>query len=213
MTSRPIGKLPLRNHPHPHPHPHTHTHTHAHTQRDTVHKASRRSSQPTTQPIAKMASRIFSSGARALVSKSLATSGTRRTFQSSAPRLYADAAAALPARKPMGAFRGGSVSHLGLGLQALRHHGIQADLVSQTNRLFGFLLGATLAGTGSYYYILQDYKTSNELLQDDIYVRYRIRRCFKHCLACCAAISPCSGALFAPRFLPLQDVWLTQISV
>lgn len=42
------------------------------------------------------------------------------------------------------------------------------------NRLFGFLLGATLAGSGSYYYILQDYKASNELLQDDIYVRYCI---------------------------------------
>ncbi|KAF3762449.1 hypothetical protein M406DRAFT_294153 [Cryphonectria parasitica EP155] len=90
-----------------------------------------------------MASRILSSaGARAFASTSLAHNATRRTFQSSAPRLYADAAVPLPARKPLGAFRGG---------------------------LFGFLLGATLAGSGSYYYILQDYKASNELLQDDIY--------------------------------------------
>ncbi|CAN8099364.1 unnamed protein product [Discula destructiva] len=85
-----------------------------------------------------MASRVFSSGARTLTTTNLAA---RRTFQTSAPRLYAEAAP-LPARKPMGAFRGG---------------------------LFGFLLGATLAGTGSYYYILTDYKASNELLQDDIY--------------------------------------------
>lgn len=42
------------------------------------------------------------------------------------------------------------------------------------NRLFGFLLGATLAGSGSYYYILAEYKKSNELLQDDIYVRFSL---------------------------------------
>lgn len=41
------------------------------------------------------------------------------------------------------------------------------------NRLFGFLVGATLAGSGTYYYVVQDYKASNELLQDDIYVRCR----------------------------------------
>lgn len=52
-----------------------------------------------------MASRAFSSGARALTSTSFAA---RRTFQTSAPRLYAEAAP-LPARKPMGAFRGGYV--------------------------------------------------------------------------------------------------------
>ncbi|KAH8788893.1 hypothetical protein F5883DRAFT_533476 [Diaporthe sp. PMI_573] len=85
-----------------------------------------------------MAARLFSSGARALRS---AGGAARRSFQTSAPRLYADAAP-LPASKPMGAFRGG---------------------------LFGFLVGATLAGSGSYYYVLQDYKASNELLQDDIY--------------------------------------------
>ncbi|KAJ4397195.1 hypothetical protein N0V93_001419 [Gnomoniopsis smithogilvyi] len=85
-----------------------------------------------------MTSKAFTSGARALTSANFMA---RRTFQTSAPRLYAEAAP-LPARKPLGAFRGG---------------------------LFGFLLGATLAGSGSYYYILADYKASNELLQDDIY--------------------------------------------
>lgn len=44
-------------------------------------------------------------------------------------------------------------------------------LTLRGNRLFGFLVGATLAGSGTYYYVLQDYKASNELLQDDIYVR------------------------------------------
>ncbi|TPX15397.1 uncharacterized protein E0L32_004377 [Thyridium curvatum] len=63
-----------------------------------------------------------------------------RSFQTSAQRL-ADAAP-LPPRKPVGAFRGG---------------------------LFGFLLGTTLAGSGVYYYVLQEYKASNELLMEDIY--------------------------------------------
>lgn len=38
-------------------------------------------------------------------------------------------------------------------------------------RLFGFLLGTTLAGASVYYYILEEYKVSNELLQEDIWVR------------------------------------------
>jgi hypothetical protein len=38
-------------------------------------------------------------------------------------------------------------------------------------RLFGFLLGSTLAGAGVYYYILEEYRVSNELLTEDIYVR------------------------------------------
>ncbi|KAL2290719.1 hypothetical protein FJTKL_14723 [Diaporthe vaccinii] len=90
-----------------------------------------------------MAARLLSSGACALRS---AGAVTRRSFQTTTPRLYADAAP-LPASKPLGAFRGG---------------------------LFGFLVGATLAGSGTYYYVLQDYKASNELLQDDIYVRFLI---------------------------------------
>lgn len=38
------------------------------------------------------------------------------------------------------------------------------------HRLTGFLLGSTLAGAGVYYYILEEYKVSNELLTEDIYV-------------------------------------------
>ena len=37
--------------------------------------------------------------------------------------------------------------------------------------MFGFLLGSTLAGSAVYYYILDEYKVSNELLTEDIYVR------------------------------------------
>ncbi|KAM3517113.1 hypothetical protein NHJ13051_009282 [Beauveria bassiana] len=50
--------------------------------------------------------------------------------------------APLVAKKPMGAFRGG---------------------------IFGFLLGSTLAGTSVYSYLVQEYKTSNDLLTEDIY--------------------------------------------
>ncbi|KAF4625794.1 hypothetical protein G7Y89_g12375 [Cudoniella acicularis] len=63
-----------------------------------------------------------------------------RSFHTS-PRMFADATP-LPIRKPVGAFRGG---------------------------LFGFLLGSTLAGASVYYYILEEYKVSNELLTEDIY--------------------------------------------
>ncbi|KXX74261.1 hypothetical protein MMYC01_208774 [Madurella mycetomatis] len=87
-----------------------------------------------------MASRILSYSARTL------RTGTAplRTFTTSAARLDAVAAGAapLPARKPVGALRGG---------------------------LFGFFLGSTLAGGTIYYYAIQDYKASNELLTEDIY--------------------------------------------
>ncbi|KIW24532.1 uncharacterized protein PV07_10241 [Cladophialophora immunda] len=66
-----------------------------------------------------------------------------RSFQSTSRRFQeAGAAASVPVKKPMGAFRGG---------------------------LFGFLLGSTLAGASVYYYILEEYKVSNELLTEDIY--------------------------------------------
>ncbi|KAJ4318264.1 hypothetical protein N0V84_006936 [Fusarium piperis] len=63
-----------------------------------------------------------------------------RSFHTSARRM-ADAAP-LPARKPMGAFRGG---------------------------LFGFLLGSFLSGSAAYSYLLKEYKTANDLLTEDIY--------------------------------------------
>ncbi|KAL2809668.1 hypothetical protein BJX63DRAFT_345936 [Aspergillus granulosus] len=69
-------------------------------------------------------------------SKSAAT----RHFSSS-PFLK-EAQATLPAKKPVGAFRGG---------------------------LFGFLSGALVAGGVVYYYILGEYRVSNNMLTEDIY--------------------------------------------
>jgi hypothetical protein len=37
-------------------------------------------------------------------------------------------------------------------------------------RLFGFLTGATTAGAGMYYYVIDEYRVSNQLLTEDIYV-------------------------------------------
>ena len=36
--------------------------------------------------------------------------------------------------------------------------------------LFGFLAGSVLAGSALYYYVIDEYKVSNELLTEDIYV-------------------------------------------
>lgn len=44
-------------------------------------------------------------------------------------------------------------------------------LMMVMDRLFGFFFGSTLAGAGVYYYAVQEYKASNELLTEDIYVR------------------------------------------
>jgi len=86
-----------------------------------------------------MASRALAPALRRLSSPGLSLR-TARSFQSSSKRL-ADSTP-LPAKKPIGAFRGG---------------------------LFGFLLGSTLTGAGVYYYILDEYKVSNEILTEDIY--------------------------------------------
>jgi hypothetical protein len=37
--------------------------------------------------------------------------------------------------------------------------------------VFGFLTGAVVAGAAVYYYILGDYRVTNEMLSDDIGVR------------------------------------------
>lgn len=38
-----------------------------------------------------------------------------------------------------------------------------------TPRLFGFLLGTATAGAGMYYYVIDEYRVSNQLLTEDIY--------------------------------------------
>ncbi|KAL8920245.1 MAG: hypothetical protein Q9172_004598 [Xanthocarpia lactea] len=90
-----------------------------------------------------MSSRLLPSALRAFSRPALQPKQFARNFQTSIPLLETPSAA-LPLRKPVGAFRGG---------------------------LFGFLLGTTLAGAGTYYYILDEYRVSNELLTEDIYVR------------------------------------------
>lgn len=45
------------------------------------------------------------------------------------------------------------------------------QLLNIYHSLFGFLLGSVIAGAGLYYYVIDEYKVSNELLTEDIYVR------------------------------------------
>ena len=44
--------------------------------------------------------------------------------------------------------------------------------------LFGFLTGATASGAGMYYYVIDEYRVSNQLLTEDIYVRFNFTRRF-----------------------------------
>ncbi|KAK5987591.1 hypothetical protein PT974_11723 [Cladobotryum mycophilum] len=76
------------------------------------------------------AARILLSG-RAMASRGFHTSARR--MNDSAP---------LPAKKPMGAFRGG---------------------------LFGFLFGTALSGSAVYSYLVKEYRAANDLLTEDIY--------------------------------------------
>ncbi|CAK7242555.1 MAG: hypothetical protein STHCBS139747_004050 [Sporothrix thermara] len=93
-----------------------------------------------------MASRtmLLRTAARTATPSPFVSAVAARSFQTSARRLAE--AAPLPARKPVGAFRGG---------------------------LFGFLLGTTLTGSSVYYYVLTEYKASNDQLTEDIYTLQR----------------------------------------
>lgn len=46
----------------------------------------------------------------------------------------------------------------------------QTSADSESHSIFGFLLGATASGSALYYYVIEEYKVSNELLTEDIYV-------------------------------------------
>ncbi|RAH85944.1 hypothetical protein BO86DRAFT_385559 [Aspergillus japonicus CBS 114.51] len=83
--------------------------------------------------------RVLSPGAwRAVATKPVFI--PTRSFAASP--LMKEAATTLPAKKPVGAFRGG---------------------------IFGFLSGSVAAGVVVYYYILAEYRISNEMLTEDIY--------------------------------------------
>lgn len=47
------------------------------------------------------------------------------------------------------------------------------------DRLLGFLLGATMSGAGMYYYVIDEYRVSNQLLTEDIYVRCIFIKCLR----------------------------------
>ncbi|RDW78551.1 uncharacterized protein DSM5745_05403 [Aspergillus mulundensis] len=66
---------------------------------------------------------------------------TRRCFSNTPLMKNTASTPPLPARKPVGAFRGG---------------------------LFGFLTGSVAAGAVVYYYILGEYRISNNMLTEDI---------------------------------------------
>ena len=42
------------------------------------------------------------------------------------------------------------------------------------SRILGFLCGSVFAGGSAYYYVVKEYKLSNEMLTEDIYVRHCI---------------------------------------
>ncbi|PIB01998.1 hypothetical protein CB0940_02157 [Cercospora beticola] len=87
-----------------------------------------------------MASRITSAAMRAFTRRPITTAiAQTRSFQTSRT-MRADAV--ISPKKPIGAFRGS---------------------------LFGFLLGTVGAGGALYYYVVDQYKVSNELLTEDIY--------------------------------------------
>ncbi|KAK2766271.1 hypothetical protein FQN54_007788 [Arachnomyces sp. PD_36] len=65
-----------------------------------------------------------------------------QAFSTSSRMATTATAEALPLRQPVGAFRGG---------------------------VFGFLTGSVAAGAAVYYYILDEYRLSNEMLTEDIY--------------------------------------------
>lgn len=79
-----------------------------------------------------------------------------RSFQTSSSRYLAvaDTTSPLPAKRPVGAFRGG---------------------------LVGFATGSLLAGGGVYYYVMEEYRVSNTLLQEDIYsLQAAVQRTFTY---------------------------------
>ncbi|KAL8626586.1 hypothetical protein Q9189_007720 [Teloschistes chrysophthalmus] len=97
--------------------------------------------EATTTSSTMTTSRILPSALRAFSRPATRAVPLSRTFKMSST-LLDSAAAAIPIRKPVGAFRGG---------------------------MFGFLLGTTLAGASAFYYIIDEYRVSNELLTEDIY--------------------------------------------
>ena len=59
--------------------------------------------------------------------------------------------------------------HPGPSLSTYRSARPSANILNRSS-VFGFLSGALAAGAAVYYYILAEYRVSNEMLTEDIYV-------------------------------------------
>jgi hypothetical protein len=130
---------------------------------------------------ASMASRVLLPNFRLHSSRALSSPFRlpSHSFQTSTRQFQEVVQPTVAVRKPVGAFRGGYVSPLHtltLLKPQIEHfhrpilHLTRACPDTPFIRLFGFLLGSTLAGASVYYYILEEYKISNEMLTEDIYV-------------------------------------------
>ena len=54
-------------------------------------------------------------------------------------------------------------------------------LIWNASSLFGFLTGTVVAGSAVYYYILGEYRVSNEMLTEDIFVCFLYLPILYHC--------------------------------
>ncbi|MBE3042192.1 hypothetical protein IMZ48_06355 [Candidatus Bathyarchaeota archaeon] len=46
--------------------------------------------------------------------------------------------------------------------------------IGNGDRIFGFFAGTTIAGVGAYSFMKQEFRTANDLLVEDLYVRVAI---------------------------------------
>ncbi|KAM0716151.1 hypothetical protein Q7P37_008665 [Cladosporium fusiforme] len=92
-----------------------------------------------------------------------------RSFQTS-QRMLQDVA---PVRKPVGAFRGTRGGFIAFAKKEEAGQLRRTDGIALGRRaavqIFGFLLGSTISGSALYYYVVDEYKVSNELLSEDVY--------------------------------------------
>jgi hypothetical protein len=66
-------------------------------------------------------------------------------------------------------FRSLSVSFATRVYACVMKSAVRRDADLTPYRLFGFLLGTATAGAGMYYYVIDEYRVSNQLLTEDIY--------------------------------------------
>lgn len=80
--------------------------------------------------------------------------------------------------------------------------------ISFCHSVFGFLAGSTLAGASVYYYILKEFRLSNETLKGDIYVRYCIWKKARHTILWAVHDLGCLSVLGLAVYLPVSvSLW------